>query len=76
MLGALERLENFTAKVSVQPMAQLVLGSFPDFNSKDKTATRPWCDQVEQVTETTGNYLVEVGMRKLKGLNPRSYHYS
>ena len=33
MLGTLERLGNFTAKVSVQLMAQLVLGSIPDFNS-------------------------------------------
>ena len=68
MLGALERLENFRTKWSVQPMTQLALGSIPDFNGKDKTATIPWLDQVEQVTERTGNNLVEVGMNKLKGL--------
>ena len=68
MLGALERLENFTAKVSGQPMAQLALGSIPDFNSKDKTVTIPWLDQVEQVTERTGNNPVEVGMSKVKSL--------
>ena len=68
MLGTLERLKNFTAKVSVQPMAQLALGSIPDINGKDKTVTIPWLDQVEQVTERTGNNLVEVGMSKLKGL--------
>ena len=68
MLGALERLENFTAKVSVQLMVQLALGSIPDFDGKDKTVTIPWLDQVEQVTERTGNNLVEVGISKLKGL--------
>ena len=36
MLGALERLENFIAKVSVQPMAQLALGSISDFNKKTR----------------------------------------
>ena len=30
--------------------------------------TIPWLNQVEQVTERTGNDLVEVGMSKLKGL--------
>ena len=64
MLGTLERLENFTAKVPVQPMAQLVLGSIPDFDGKDKTVTIPWLDQVEQVTERTGNNPVEMGMSK------------
>ena len=59
MLGALERGENFTAKVSVQPMAQLVLGSIPDFNDRDKTVTIPWLDQAEQVIERTGNDPVE-----------------
>ena len=68
MLGTLERLENFAAKVSIQLMAQLVLGSITDFNGKDKTATIPWLDQVEQVSERTGNDLVEVGMSKLKVL--------
>ena len=68
MLGALERLEHFTGKVSVQPMAQPVLGSIPDFDGKDKTATIPWLDQVEQVTERTCNDPVEVGISKLKGL--------
>ena len=49
-------------------MAQLALGSIPDFNSKDKTVTIPWLDQVEQVTERTGNDPVEVDMSTLKGL--------
>ena len=53
--------------MSVQ-LTQLVVGSIPDFNGKDKTVTIPWLDQVEQVTERTGNDLVEVGMSKLKGL--------
>ena len=68
MLGTLERLENFTAKVSVQLMTQLVLGSIPDFDGKDKTATIPWFDQVEQATERTGNNPVDMGMIKLNGL--------
>ena len=68
MLGALERIENFTAKVSIQLMAHLALGSTPDFDGKDKTMTISWLDQVEQVTERTDNDLVEVGMIKLKGL--------
>ena len=68
MLGALERLQNFTAKVSVQPMEQLVLGSIPDIDGIGKTATIPWLDQVEQVTKRTGDDPVEVNMSKLKGL--------
>ena len=68
MLGALERLWNFTAKVSVQLLAQLVLRSIPDFDGKDKTVIIPWLDQVEQVTDRTGNDPVEVGISKLKGL--------
>ena len=64
MLGTLQKVENFTVNVSVQPMAQLVLGSFQDFDGKDKTVTMPWLDQVEQVTERTGNDLVEVDMSK------------
>ena len=55
MLGALERLENFTVKVSVQPMVQLALGSIPVFDGRGKTATIPWLGQVEEVTERTGN---------------------
>ena len=66
MLGALERLGNFIAKVSIQP--QLALGCIPDFDGKDKAVTIPWLDQVEHVTKRTGNNLVEVGMSKLKGL--------
>ena len=45
-----------------------MLGFIPDFDGKDKTATIPWLDHVEQVAERTGNDLVEVGMSKLKGL--------
>ena len=68
MLGTLERLENFTLKVSVQLMAQLAQGSIPDFDGKDKTVTIPWLDQVEQAAERTGNNPVEVGVSKLKDL--------
>ena len=68
MLDTLERLENLLAKVSVQPIAQLVLGSIPDFDGKDKTVTIAWLDQVEQATERAGNNVVRVGMSKLKCL--------
>ena len=61
-------LENFTVKISVQPLAQAALGSIKDFEGNDKAATIPWLDQVELVVERTGNDPVEVGTSKLKGL--------
>ena len=64
----LNALENFSAKMSMQPLAQAVLGSIQELDGKDKATTIPWHDQVELVAEKTGNDLVEVGINKLKGL--------
>ena len=55
-------LENFTAKISVQLLALAVLGSIQEFDGNDKAAAIPWLDQVELVTERTGNDPVEVGI--------------
>ena len=60
--------ENFTAKISVQPLAQAALRSIQEFDGNDKASTIPWLDQVEVVAERTGNDPVEVGIRKLTGL--------
>ena len=60
--------ENFTAKISVQPLAQAALVSIQEFDGNDKAATIPWLDQVELVVERTGNDQVEVHISKLKGL--------
>ena len=49
-------------------MAQLTLGSIPVFDSKDKTTTISWLDQVEHITKRTGNDPVVVGMSTLRGL--------
>ena len=57
-------LENFTAKISVQPLAQALLESIQEFNGNDKAATIPWLDQVELVAERTGNDPVEVDISK------------
>ena len=40
----LNALENFTAKISVQPLAKATLGSIQEFNGKDKVITIPWLD--------------------------------
>ena len=61
-------LENFTAKISVQPLAQALLESIQEFNGNDKAAAIPQLDQVELVAERTGNDPVEVDISKLKGL--------
>ena len=54
--------------MSIQPLAQVVLGSIQEFDGKDKATTIPRLDQVELVAERTGNDLVKVGISKLKGL--------
>ena len=61
-------LENFTAKISVQPLAQAAFGSIQEFDGNDKTSTIPWLDQVKLVAERTGNDPVKVGISKLKEL--------
>ena len=61
-------LENFTAEILVQSLAQAALGSIQEFNGNDKATTVPWLDQVELVAERTGNGPVEVGISKLRGL--------
>ena len=61
-------LENFTAKISVQPLAQAALWSIQEFDGNDKATTIPWLDQVKLVAERTGNDLVEIGISKLKRL--------
>ena len=61
-------LENFTAKFSVQPLAQAALRSIQEFDGNDKAATIPWLDQGGLVAERTGNDPVEVGINKLKRL--------
>ena len=65
----LNALENFSAKISMQPLAQAALGSIQKFSGKDKATTIPWLDQVELVVKRTSNDLVEVGISKLKGLS-------
>ena len=57
-------LENFTAKVSVQPLAHAALWPIQEFDGNNKAATIPWLEQVELVAERTGNDLVEVGISK------------
>ena len=64
----LNALENFTAKISVQPLAQAALGSIQEFYGNDKAVTIPWLVQVKLVAERTGNDPVEVCISKLKGL--------
>ena len=64
----LHSLENFSAKISVQPLAHAALGSLQEFDRKDKSTTIPLLDQVELVAEKIGNDLVEVGISKLMGL--------
>ena len=61
-------LENVTAKISVQLLAQAALRSIQEFNGNDKAATIPWLDQVRIVAERMGNDPVEVGISKLKRL--------
>ena len=61
-------LENFTARISLQPSVQATLGSIQEFDGNDKAVTIPWLDQVELVGERTFNDPVEVGISKLKGL--------
>ena len=41
----LNALENFSAKISMQLLAQAVLASIQEFNGKDKAMTIPWLDQ-------------------------------
>ena len=60
----LNALENVTAKISMQPLDQAVLGSIQDFDGKDKAMTIPWLGQVELVVERTGNDVVQVGISK------------
>ena len=60
-------LENFTAKMSVQPLVQVALRSSQEFDGNDKAATIHWLDQVKLVAEKTGNDPVKVGISKLKG---------
>ena len=60
--------ENFTAKISMQPLTQVVLGSIQEFGGNDQAATIPWLDQVKLEAERMGNDQVEVGISKLKGL--------
>ena len=47
----LNALENFTAKISMQQLAQAALGSIQELDGKDKATTIPWLDQVELVVE-------------------------
>ena len=61
-------LENCTAKISVQPFVQAVLGSIQEFDGINKATTVPWLDQVELVAKRTGNDPVEVGISTVKGL--------
>ena len=49
----LNALENFTMKISIQPLAQAALGSIQEFDGKDKVMTMPWLYQVELVMERT-----------------------
>ena len=65
----LNSLENFSARISMQPLAQATHGSIQEFDRKDKATTIPWLDQVKLVVERTGNDLVEVGISKLRGLS-------
>ena len=55
-------LENLTAKISVQPLAQAALGSIQESDGNDKAARIPWLNQVELVAERTGKDSVEVGI--------------
>ena len=64
----LNALENFSAKISMQLLAQAVLGSIQEFDGKDKATTKPWHDQGKLVVDRTGNDPVEVGIIKLRGL--------
>ena len=64
----LNALENLKAKISVQPLAKVALGSIQEFDGNDKATTIPWLDQVMLVAERTGNDSVEVGISKFKGL--------
>ena len=61
-------LENFTDKISVQPLAQAAFRSIQEFNRNDKDMTIPWLDQVKLVAERRDNDPVEVGISKLKAL--------
>ena len=63
----LNALEKFSAKISVQPLAQAVLGSIQEFDGKDKATTIPWLDQIKLVAERISNDLVKVGISKLQG---------
>ena len=63
----LNALENFTAKIEVQPLAQTVFRSIKEFNGNEKATTIPWLGQVKLVAERTGNNPVEVGISKLQG---------
>ena len=56
-------LENFTAKISVQPLAQAALRSSQEFDGNNKPGTIPWLNQVKLVPERMGNDPVEVGIR-------------
>ena len=64
----LNALENFSANISMQLLAQAVLGSIQEFDWKDKAATITWLNKVELVAERTGNDPVEVGISKLRRL--------
>ena len=63
----LNALENFTAKISVQPLVQAALRPIQEFDGNDKAATMPRLDHVKLVAERTGNSPVEVGISKIKG---------
>ena len=51
---SLNALEIFSAKISVQLLAQTVFGSIQEFDGKDKVTTVPRLDQFELVTERSG----------------------
>ena len=61
-------LLSFTAKISVQPLAEAALRSIQEFDGNDKATTITWLDQAKLVVKRTGNDPVEVGISKLKGL--------
>ena len=61
-------VENVTAKISVQPLAQAALRSIQECDGNNRAGTIPWLDQVKLVAERTGNDPVEVNISKLKGL--------
>ena len=47
----LNALENFSAKISLQPLAQAAHGSIQEFDGNDKATIVPLLDQVKLVSE-------------------------